>query len=309
MTSRFALRQVECRHGTVGWREAGQGPALVLLHGIGSGAMAWAGQLEAFAHSHRVIAWDAPGYGESAPLCQARPMAVDYADVLDDFLRRLGVADLVLVGHSLGALMAAAWAGRWSRQSMGMDELARRGLMASRGDGGLGATPPLSLDALVLASPARGYGQTSAELQASKWGERVALIQSLGVERMARERSAALCAPDAPAAVIEQLRWSMARVTPGGYGQAAHMLAHDDITAHLQRLSPPAARPDEPALPVSVLCGALDSVTPPLACAALAQAHGAGFTALPGLAHACYVEDPAAFNAALRECLASKVSA
>lgn len=325
MTPHFALRQMACRHGSMGWREAGQGPALVLLHGIGSGAMAWAGQLEAFAHSHRVIAWDAPGYGESAPLSQAQPMAVDYADALDDFLRRLGVADLVLVGHSLGALVAAAWAGRWSRQARDMDALARRGLGAAPAQGGLGATPPLSLDALVLASPARGYGQASAEVQASKWHERVALIQRLGVERMALERSTALCAPGASAAVVEQVRWSMARVTPGGYAQAAHMLAHDDIASHLQRLAPlvfpvmsPAMAPAMTALVLpptalavatSVLCGALDAVTPPQACAQLAREHGASYTALPGVAHACYVEGPAGFNAALRECLTAKVSA
>lgn len=327
MTPHFALRQMACRHGSVGWREAGQGPALVLLHGIGSGAMAWAGQLEAFAHSHRVIAWDAPGYGESAPLRQAQPMAVDYADALDDFLRRLGVADLVLVGHSLGALVAAAWAGRWSRQALDMDAVARRVLMsiAAERSSDPGAMLPLALDALVLASPARGYGQASAEVQASKWHERVALIQRLGVERMALERSTALCAPGASAAVVEQVRWSMARVTPGGYAQAAHMLAHDDIASHLQRLAPlvfpvmsPAMAPAMTALVLpptalavatSVLCGALDAVTPPQACAQLAREHGASYTALPGVAHACYVEDPAGFNAALRECLSAKVSA
>ena len=297
MQASLALRQVECRHGVVGWREAGQGLPLVLLHGIGSGAMAWAGQIEAFAATHRVIAWDAPGYAESAPLPQPRPLAIDYAQALGDFLQRIGVTEMVLVGHSLGALMAAAFAAQ-----AGAGAIA--GAIAGAGagaDDGQRAGAAIKLRSLVLASPARGYGSAGAELRAAKWRERVELVERLGVAGMAAERAATLCAPGAPAAVVERLRWSMARVTPGGYAQAAHMLAHDDIATHLRRLSK--------GLSLSVLCGELDAVTPPAACARLADEFGASFSLLQGVAHACYVEDPARFNRALAECLTASVKA
>lgn len=263
------LRRIECAHGSVAWREAGSGPAMVLLHGIGSGSLSWAAQIDAFAGAHRVLAWDAPGYGESAPLPQPTPLAADYAQALADFLARLGVNELVLVGHSLGAMVAAAWASR----------------------------PSARLHALVLASPARGYGLADTGVRRTKWHERVEAIERLGPQGLADERAARLCAPGASEAAIASVRWNMARVTRAGYGQAAHMLAFDDLLTHLRHV----------AAPVSVLCGELDRVTEPAACAAVAAEVGAPFTLLPGVAHACYAEDSDAFNAALAAALETTV--
>src|SRR3546814_6825219 len=43
-------------------------PPLVLLHGMGSAARSWRDQLAGLSRDRRVVAWDAPGYGESTPL-------------------------------------------------------------------------------------------------------------------------------------------------------------------------------------------------------------------------------------------------
>ena len=262
---RFALRRVECAHGEMAWREAGQGMALVLLHGIGSGSASWVGQFEGLAASLRVVAWDAPGYGASAPLAEPRPLARDYARVLSEFLERLDIKELVLVGHSLGAIVAAAWA----------------------------AQPTAALRALVLASPARGYALAPAAERDAKYRERLEMVERLGIEGMAAQRSAALCAPGAAPATIELVRSNMARATPGGYGQAAHMLAHDDLLTHLRQV----------AAPVAVMCGEHDAVTPLPACAQVASDIAAPFVTLRGAGHACYVEDAGQFNTALLSCL------
>lgn len=264
----FALRETACSHGSVAWREAGQGLPLVLLHGIGSGSASWAGQLETLASAHRVIAWDAPGYGGSSPLPSPRPLARDYAQVLSEFLQGLQIDELVLLGHSLGAIMAAAWA----------------------------AEPTARLHALVLASPARGYATASPQVRDTKYRERIELVERLGIEGMAAQRAAGLCAAGAAPPVIEQVRRNMARATPGGYAQAAHLLAHDDLLSHLHKVR----------TPVSVLCGGLDQVTPPAACAQLANEVSAPFHLLDGVAHACYLEDPAQFNAALLKLLEAR---
>ena len=247
------------------WREAGQGPALVLLHGIGSGAASFAGQLAGLSDTHRVIAWDAPGYGESAPLPNPRPLAVDYADALSLLLDHLGLDRVVLVGHSLGALIAAEWA-------------ARHGARVQH---------------LVLASPARGYASAPPEQRAAKWQERIDLIDQLGAEGLAASRSAGLCAPHASPAAVESVRQNMARVTPGGYAQAAHLLAHGDLVASLNGVR----------APVTVLCGEYDRVTPPAACRGVALAACAPYHELSGVGHACYVEDAGQFNRALRAAL------
>ncbi|WP_395703468.1 alpha/beta fold hydrolase [Aquabacterium sp.] len=268
-----ALRSLSTPGGVLTWREAGSGPALVLLHGIGSGAASFEGQFDGLADSHRVIAWDAPGYGESAPLAIDRPLAADYAAALDTLLRHLQVRELVLLGHSLGALVAAAWAAR---------------------PAAAGATPAPTLRALLLAHPARGYGSEPAAVQAARWQERVELMENLGAEGLAAARSANLCAPGAAPAALEAVRRNMARVTPRGYGQAAHLLAHDALLPYLRQAQ----------VPTAVCSGEHDRITPPAACRALADAVNAPFTLLHGVGHASYVEDARQFNALLRACLA-----
>lgn len=260
---RYPLQNQACGHGVLTWREAGHGPALVLLHGIGSGALSWVGQLEAFAHDYRVLAWDAPGYGASAPLSLPQPLAIDYVHVLQAWLGRLGVDEVILVGHSLGAMVAAACA-------------ARAGALHVRG--------------LILANPARGYGRCDAMTRAAKWRERVDAIAD-GAERMASRRAVRLVAPQTSAEVREAVRLHMAHVTPVGYAQAAHMLAYDDLLAHL----------DGVHAPVTVFGGELDQVTPAAACAELAHDIGAPYVQFAGVAHASYLENTAAFNIALRE--------
>jgi pimeloyl-ACP methyl ester carboxylesterase len=73
LSSRFPPRSTATAGGTIGYREAPGEAPLVLLHGIGSGATSWVRQLEAFGGRFRVLAWDAPGYGESDPLPAAQP--------------------------------------------------------------------------------------------------------------------------------------------------------------------------------------------------------------------------------------------
>ena len=45
--------------------EAGEGPALLCLHGVGSSAASFAPQFDDLAGEYRVVAWDAPGYAQS----------------------------------------------------------------------------------------------------------------------------------------------------------------------------------------------------------------------------------------------------
>ena len=66
------------------WQESGTGPALVLLHGISSGSASWHKQLNdpRLQRCCRILAWDAPGYGGSAPLAAEKPTAACYAGAL-----------------------------------------------------------------------------------------------------------------------------------------------------------------------------------------------------------------------------------
>ena len=97
--------------------DGSKGTPVLLLHGIGSNAQSFVPLMQAFDRRCAVLAWDAPGYGDSQPLAPAWPDAADYAGALDRLLAALDVARCVLLGHSLGALIAARFAAAWPRRS------------------------------------------------------------------------------------------------------------------------------------------------------------------------------------------------
>ena len=103
-------RSTRAGDATFSYLEAGRGPPLVLLHGIGSGAASFRCQLEMLSARFRVVAWDAPGYGGSTRFATAPPDASLYAAALDSWLGALGIDRCHLVGQSLGTLIAARFA-------------------------------------------------------------------------------------------------------------------------------------------------------------------------------------------------------
>jgi pimeloyl-ACP methyl ester carboxylesterase len=81
---------------------------LVFLHGLAGSAATWQGVIGSFVDSHRVVAVDLPGHGQSdAP----DPATADYSidgltRVVTETLRLLGLRQVTLVGHSLGGAIA-----------------------------------------------------------------------------------------------------------------------------------------------------------------------------------------------------------
>jgi pimeloyl-ACP methyl ester carboxylesterase len=124
----------------IAYRRAGMGPALVLLHGAPSDSRTWQWMLPDLARDHTVVAWDAPGFGESSDIADSW-RAPEFADALAAFVAALGLERPHLGGHSFGTMVAlslfrrhpavpaslvlvggyAGWAG-----SLPPDEVARR---------------------------------------------------------------------------------------------------------------------------------------------------------------------------------------
>ena len=89
---------------------AGQGMPVVLLHGTGGNAQSFDALMAALDARHPVVAWDAPGYGASTQLAVDWPDASDYAAAVGRLLAALGIPRCIVVGHSLGTLIAARFA-------------------------------------------------------------------------------------------------------------------------------------------------------------------------------------------------------
>jgi pimeloyl-ACP methyl ester carboxylesterase len=85
-------------------------PAIVFVHGLGHWTQAaWDFLVPYLAATHRVIAFDLPGFGESAKPPGGYELA-SFVRALDGVVAAYGLSTYALAGHSLGALIAADFA-------------------------------------------------------------------------------------------------------------------------------------------------------------------------------------------------------
>nr|WP_255762599.1 alpha/beta hydrolase [Halomonas alkalisoli] len=234
---------------------------MVLLHGISSSAGSWAKLAEELP-GYRLLAWDAPGYGESQPLATEVPTAADYAVRLEAWLAALGIERCVLVGHSLGAMMAGAYV----------------------------AAYPGRVAGLVLADPAQGYGDADEARRDEVYRSRWTQLEAQGPGAFARARAPRLLREVADPADIARVEAEMHKLNLPGFIQANWMLAHDRLARYL-----PAAL----AVPALVVCGDEDRITPPEDARALASRLAVPYRDIPRAGHASYIDAPEAFARAL----------
>ena len=94
-------------HGTrVSYVEMGSGPPLVFVHGLAGCWQNWLENIPHFARSHRVIAPDLPGFGESE-LPNEEISIPGYGRFVDAFLDEVGVDRGAIVGNSMGGFISA----------------------------------------------------------------------------------------------------------------------------------------------------------------------------------------------------------
>lgn len=92
----------------VHYRDQGQGPALILLHGVNASLHTWEGWVKNLKADFRIISLDLPGYGITGADPQHRYTMEDSARFLDNFTNAIGVQRFHLAGNSRGG--AVAWA-------------------------------------------------------------------------------------------------------------------------------------------------------------------------------------------------------
>ena len=104
-----ALDTVQVDGLTIGYRELGDGPPVLLLHGWPTSSYLWRDVMPAIARSNRVIAPDLPGFGGSD-----KPLGVRYdfdlfESAIDGLLAALEVDSVGLAVHDLGGPIGLHW--------------------------------------------------------------------------------------------------------------------------------------------------------------------------------------------------------
>lgn len=245
------------------WREAGSGPRVaVLLHGLGGSRIAWRPQLGPLSANHRVVAWDCPGYGMSAPV--AEPTFEAYADRAADLIRTVSPdAPVDLVGMSFGGMISQYTAYRYP-------ELVR------------------SLT-LLCTSPAFGLDGTDPD----DWKQaRLSGLEEYGSPGAAAPAILASLAGPRAAHVVPEAIEAMERVHMEGL---LHSLA--TITTHDSR-----ALLAEVTAPTLVVVGSEDDETPPSYAQALVDLlPNARLAIIEGAGHLLNLEAPDEVNAVILE--------
>lgn len=108
----IATRTLEIGGSKLHYLTAGDGPALILLHGYAETSLMWKPILPRLAKRFTVIAPDLPGIGDSDIPAEGLDMK-SAAIRIHDLVRALGVQQAEVVGHDIGLMVAYAYAAQF----------------------------------------------------------------------------------------------------------------------------------------------------------------------------------------------------
>jgi len=256
----FAHSASDRREGLVGLAAAK--PTLVFLHGIGGRASGWAAIQQACAQAgYASLAWDMPGYGDS-PMIE--PCTFDgLADALAALMDAQQLQQAVLVGHSLGGMVALQM---WARH-------------------------PERVAGLVLAASSPGFGQGSGDFQKAFIAQRLAPLEAgQSMAEVAQILVPTMVAPGYDGPGLAQAKACMGSITPAAYKAALSALVQFE-----QRCA-------WPTITAPTLCIAAehDRTAAPTVVQRMAEKiPHAQYLCLPGVGHLLTFEQPDSFAHAL----------
>lgn len=104
---------------TLRYVDYGEGPPLLAVHGMGGSWESWLSNIPELGGHYRVIAVDLPGFGGSEALAAGAGFNA-YLDSLAGLLDEIGIPEVVLLGHSLGGLVALSFAAAYPDRCLGL---------------------------------------------------------------------------------------------------------------------------------------------------------------------------------------------
>ncbi|MFO7777487.1 MAG: alpha/beta fold hydrolase [Nitriliruptoraceae bacterium] len=243
--------------GTVAYGDAGEGPAVVFLHGWGLTARSYAQAFPLIAATgSRVIAPALPGFGRSDPLegeYTFPRLAAWVLELLDEIDLREPVT---MIGHSFGGAVATATA--WEA--------------------------PERIKALVLVNSVGGSVWKESRKGERSLADRPLWDWGLRMPGEFRRRDYRKVLP----VVVRDLVGN-ALANPGAMRRAADLARTADLRTELTTLA-------EQGLPVSILWGSEDQVVPEATFLAMCDAAGAPGDIIPQAGHSWLIADPEGFG-------------
>ena len=237
---------------------------IVLSHALGCDLSMWDELATTIAATHRVIAYDHRGHGDS----DTPPGDYTLAQLADDaarFINAVAREPVVWIGLSMGGMVG--------------QEIALR--------------HPALVKALVTANSSGGYGPDAKPM----WQQRIESVRKGGMQAIAdtvlgRYFSEAFRA--AAPATVARFRRRLLATDSDGYIGCCHAVMNVDTLPRLSQIS----------VPTLVIAGALDQGAPVTMSQAIAdRIGGARLVVLPDASHLSVIEQPAAFSATLNEFL------
>jgi pimeloyl-ACP methyl ester carboxylesterase len=270
----FAERELEFRGTRLRYAVAGDGPPLVLVHGLGGTIENWRALAPALTERHRVVVPDLPGHGRSSPL-PGSPDVDAFAEAALAAVAQEGGEPAVWVGHSLGGLLGL--------RAAAIRPAAVRGLVlaAAAGPSSTSRAAHVALTSLGLIQP----GKLIAPFRRSWSRSRVGRYAAFGWWGVADPD--ALEPELAEAFLVGPARHTNTR-------QAGRALLASDPRAELDRV----------ACPVLLLWGAADNWVPLADGMEYARRLHAPLRAIAGCGHLLIGERPDACRAAIERFVA-----
>ncbi len=247
---------------------AGDGPAVICLHGIGGDATSFAHQMEALS-GYRVIAWNMPGYAGSTPLDAFTFEAL--SERLADFIAALDLDAVHLLGQSIGGMIA-------------LEHFCRR---------------PDQVESLTLVATTPRFGGRDDSFKDAFLEARLAPLNAgQTMAEMAAEAAPALVGPNSSVAEIKRIEAGLAAVPEATWRAILPCLVTFDRVAALSEVTVPAL----------VIAGSADRNAPVRTMEKMATAMpNAGFHEMTGGGHMLHQEMPTAFNALMNDFLEGMV--
>ena len=246
----------------IAYTHAGSGPPVVMLHGAPADSRTWQWMLPDLARDHTVIAWDAPGFGQSSDIDDTW-RAEQFADALAAFIAALGVEHPHLVGHSFGTMITLS----------------------------LFQRHPAVPASLVLIGGYAGWAGSLPPEEVARRLEMFLAMADLGDAFDPKSYPGLftdLVPADRDAALVTMMRGN---IRPATVRAAGYIGAETDLRPVLPTVD----------VPTLVLHGEADARSPLTNAETLHAAISTSQLAvLPKLGHACVVEDPEACSTAIR---------